>query len=497
MLNSHAVRIIHARYSLALFLCLVENLSIGPTAWAQFGGRGASGSSPSAQNLSSFSSPTFRDHEPVFTPKNAVPVGAVKILGNETIPPDKISAYLRTRKDRPFDPEIVQADVRRLMSTRLFQDVKTYQNQIGGRVIITFEVIERPTIREIHFVGNQKIKDKSLLEESDLHIGDSVNQFSIQEAQRRIEEYYLSKGFPKVYVVVLEGDRPGDRRVVFSINEGNLQKIYKTQFVGNEIASDARLKTQIESKPGILWIFKGQVNRDKIDEDVEKLTLYYRNLGFFRARVGRDYEFDESGKWMTLTFVIDEGPRYKVRNVAFVGNSKYSDEELAIDLALQEDDFFDMRKMNRDVSKIRDIYGSQGHIFADIQADPRFFEEPGQLDLVYDIQEGSQYRVGRINVKIAGENPHTRHSVIFPRIGFQPGDIIDIRKVRKSERRLKSAQIFAVDPSRGISPQIVIRPPEQSKEKIAQQAGYSNARGQSPEPSSPVGSNETFHRRTR
>ena len=200
---------------------------------------------------------------------------------------------------------------------------------------------------------------------------------------------------------------------------------------------------------------------------------------------------------MTLTFVIDEGPRYKVRNVAFVGNSKHSDEELAIDLALKEDDFFDMRKMNRDVSKIRDIYGSQGHIFADIQADPRFFEEPGQLDLVYDIQEGSQYRVGRINVKIAGENPHTRHSVIFPRIGFQPGDIIDIRKVRKSERRLKSAQIFAVDPSRGISPQIVIRPPEQSKEEIAQQSGYSKARGQSPEPSSPVGSNETLHRRTR
>ena len=120
MLNSHAVRIIHARYSLALFLFLVANLSIGPTAWAQFGGRGASGSSPSAKNFSSFSSPTFRDHEPVFTPKNAVPVGAVKILGNETIPPDKISAYLRTRKNRPFDPEIVQADVRRLMSTRLF-----------------------------------------------------------------------------------------------------------------------------------------------------------------------------------------------------------------------------------------------------------------------------------------------------------------------------------------------------------------------------------------
>ena len=90
------------------------------------------------------------------------------------------------------------------------------------------------------------------------------------------------------------------------IDEGDRQRIYSTRFVGNTIVSDSRLKTQIKSKPGILWVFKGQVDRQEVDEDVDRLTAYYRSLGYFRARVGRELEYSESGKWLTLTFVIDE-----------------------------------------------------------------------------------------------------------------------------------------------------------------------------------------------
>jgi outer membrane protein insertion porin family len=264
-------------------------------------------------------------------------------------------------------------------------------------------------------------------------------------------------------------------------------------FVGNTIASDARLKTQIQSKPGFLWyLFGGKVDRAKIDEDIDRLTNYYRSLGFFAARIGRELRYSESGHWLNVTFVIDEGPRYVVRSASVLGNEKFDTDALTNMLELKSGLFFNSDKMNRDLNILRDLYGSQGHIFADIKADPRFLEEPGQLDLVYTIQEGEQYRVGRINVHIEGEYPHTRQNVVLNRISLQPGDIVDIRKIRDSERRLKASQLFVNEPARGVTPRIEVRPPE-LRDFAGSMAGgagsprrSSHYRGQSPDEDEPT-----------
>lgn len=112
---------------------------------------------------------------------------------------------------------------------------------------------------------------------------------------------------------------------MFLIDEGRSRKSLWTSFVGNSIASDARLLTQIKSKPGILWLLGGDIDRQKIDDDVDLITAYYRSLGFFQAKVGRELEVVHGAgrEWTLLTFVISEGPRYSVRNVSFIGNSKF------------------------------------------------------------------------------------------------------------------------------------------------------------------------------
>jgi outer membrane protein insertion porin family len=244
------------------------------------------------------------------------------------------------------------------------------------------------------------------------------------------------------------------------------------------------LKTQIQSKPGWFYLFGGTVDMRKIDEDIERLTAYYRALGYFGARIGRQLEFSDSGKWLTINFVIDEGPRYVVRRVSVVGNEQFSNDDLTRRLELESGEFFNLGEMNADVRALQDIYGGQGYIFADIQADPRFLEEPGQLDLVYSIDEGSPWRVGRINVHIEGEHPHTRESVVLNRLSFRSGDLIDIREVRASERRLKSCQLFSNDPTQGSVPTVQVRPPEMQEmvEGIADRGGTPRSyRGQGPD----------------
>lgn len=382
----------------------------------------------------------------------------VLVVGNRTVSREKILAQIRTRTGRPFRIEVVEQDVRRLNRTGMFVDIKTsYQRVPGGRKVI-FEVFERPTLQYVKYVGNRKIKRKVLHQEAGLKSGDSLDPFAVEEARRELEAFYHSRGFGLARVSVVEGNKPGDRGAVFLIDEGPQQKILWTGFVGNTIASDARLRTRIQSKPGVFWVFKGEVDRKLVDEDVDRLTAYYRGLGFFRARIGRELTFSRDRKWATLTFVIDEGPRYKVRDISFVGNGKFTTDELSERIKLRSGEYFSQTAMGADVSGIREKYGGVGYIFADVKAQPRFLEEPGQLDIVYDISEGHRYRVGRINPQIKGEYPHTKITTILNRMSLQPGDIVDVRKLRSSERRLKASGLFNVNPAEGDVPKIVFSP---------------------------------------
>jgi outer membrane protein insertion porin family len=264
--------------------------------------------------------------------------------------------------------------------------------------------------------------------------------------------------------------------------------------VGNTIADGDRLATQIGSKHPFLYLFGGEYDRKKVEEDVEKLTNYYRGLGFFRARVGHELEFNQKENWVTIRFVIDEGPRYKVRNVSVIGNKKYGTEELLGESKLKVTNYFNQASMDADTRAISDKYGSVGYVFADIKPDLRFLEEPGQLDIVYNISEGDRYRVGKINIQIKGEYSHTQENTVRNRLFFKPGDIVDIREIRASEVALKRSQLFESNPAQGNAPKIVFTPPDQDgmireNDKRQQMAGRprtpdspdSRFRGQSPD----------------
>ena len=214
------------------------------------------------------------------------------------------------------------------------------------------------------------------------------------------------------------------------------------------------------------------------------MISYYRGLGYFKAEINRILEYNESGQWATVSFVIDEGPRYQIRSVSFIGQTLFSREDLDTQVSLAQNEFFDLKRMNKDVSSLTDLYGSQGYIHADIKAEPRFLEEPGLLDLVYDIREGDQYRVGKIDVVISGENPHTSRDVILNRLDLVPGEIIDIRKIRESEIRIQRSQLFVHEPQRGITPTIQVKPPELKDlgPQIGSKPSRSTYRGQSPTP---------------
>ncbi|HEX6962993.1 MAG TPA: BamA/TamA family outer membrane protein, partial [Lacipirellula sp.] len=284
---------------------------------------------------------------------------------------------------------------------------------------------------------------------------------------------------------ILEGTKPTDQGVVYLINEGAKQKIWDVDFVGNDsgFVSDARLKTLIESKPPILYIFKGYLDREQIDADIEKITSYYRAHGYFQALVSRKLDYNEDGDWIDLTFVIREGVQYKVRDVRVLGNTKFEPEPMQANLTLKAGEPFEQAKMQTDQQWLTELYGSQGYVFADVKPDIRYLEEPGQVDLVYEVEEGDRFRVGRIFVHIGGDNPHTRIQTMLNRVTLRPGQIMDIRELRASERRLLASSLFHMDPASGTKPKITYRIPEDADFGLA--SGKSSIRGQSPDVAAP------------
>jgi len=411
----------------------------------------------------------------------------VRVVGNRNLPLTKIVPHIRTRTGRPFSLETVQDDVRRLNQTRLFvPPIKTFYQKSEGGVVVVFEVLERPLMQYVKYIGNGQIATSVLKKEAALKQGDPFDPLEVEEARRKLEALYHEKGYSRARVTLLEGNRAEDRGAIFLINEAQKQRVLWTKFVGNTIASESRLRTQIESKPGILWIFKGEVDSKKIDEDINRLTAYYRGLGFFRAKVGRELEFTESNNWLVLTFVIDEGPRYKIRNVSVVGNTKFQTSELTTDLKLSGGKFFNQGDMTADVRTMQDMYGGIGYVFANVQADPRFLEEPGQLDLVYKIEEGDRYKVGKVNVQIKGDAPRTKVTTVWNRMSLRPGDVVDTRELRDSERRLKFSGLFKNDPASGTEPKITFQPPDRETEVARDpKPRKPQYRGQSPDEALP------------
>lgn len=432
-------------------------------------------------------------------PSNASASGLYGLTGKEQVVDVRVEGvpqkdlhhvvrHIRTRAGRPFDRLTVESDVKRLLNSKRFASADPSYQRVGANgLIVIFRVVERPTIKYVKYRGNT-IKSRHLDKKTNLKVGDPLDAFAVDEGRRNLLEYYQEKGFTKAGVFTVEGAKPGDRGVVYLINEGVKQRIWKVEFENNTIASDGRLKTQIGSKPPLLYLFKGEYDPGKIDEDVNKLTDYYRSLGFKKARVGRELIFSESQKWVTLRFVIDEGPRYKVTSISFVGQKRFSADELGKKLHLKQNDFFDSGKLDRDVNAMQDLYGGDGHVFAVIEPDQRLAEDGSpELSLIYKIEEGDRYAVGDVNVKILGDNPHTRRNTILNRVSLHPGDVLDTRELRSSERRLKGSNLFAnQNPSE--EPKITFERPDFGEgSRFAENPdGAGKARGQSPDDAGPA-----------
>ncbi|MEZ6057285.1 MAG: BamA/TamA family outer membrane protein [Planctomycetaceae bacterium] len=369
------------------------------------------------------------------------PVAAIKIEGNLTIPTYSIERYItNTRVGRPVSAIAIRDDKTALLSTRWFASVREFVEPSANGPVVIFQVSERPILRNVEFIGNKKFSSDRLSKETGLVPGHGYDVSANRESVVRIERLYREKGYVHARVDLKKGAKAEDREVVIVIDEGPKVAVGWISFEGNSFVSSAVLKTKLTTKSQWVFLFGGTYDPELIRNDEGILKSYYESLGFFDVKVKGVERAADDGKRMYVTFMIQEGVRFKIRNIDTSGNAVLSREQLLKGTKLGRGDAFNSRWLEEDLKTMKDRYDELGRPFAEIQPEPLFLEEPGLLDIVYKVNEDKVRLIGHINVAIRGDMSHTRTDVVRHHVNpyIKPGHLAKASDLRMAKAALQN-----------------------------------------------------------
>ncbi|MBQ8677020.1 MAG: outer membrane protein assembly factor BamA [Alphaproteobacteria bacterium] len=366
----------------------------------------------------------------------------IKISGLERVEPETVLSYINIKKGSTTSDEAMNAALKNLYSTGLFEDISI---NVDSASVMQVKVSENPIISQVLFDGNDKIDDDMLTSEVRLSPRSTYSRAKVQEDVRRIMEVYRRAGR---YATVVNPEiiRRDQNRVdlIFNINEGPAAVIDKINFIGNEHYSSKELQEVIMSKESRWYrIFSSSENYDaeKTEYDKELLRRFYLKKGYADFRVISNVaELSPDKKSFTLTFVVDEGAKYKINNVNITSDIKEVNVAEFNDLLEVEDgDTYNLDNIDKTVTALTDELGKKGFAFVDVTPEVDRNSQAGEADITFHIKEGERFFIDRINIH---GNTRTHDKVIRRELRLEEGDAFNASKIKDSRRNLDNLDYF-------------------------------------------------------
>ena len=281
----------------------------------------------------------------------------------------------------------------------------------------------RGVVKSIEFENNRKYKDKTLTKKLDFEVGGHLDPIVAESGRRTIAEFYRKKGFADV-VVTLDEEKLSEGKVVYTVVEGSRLRIKSVRFKGNEALKTSDLRNAIKTKTRS-WIFwPAYYTEEKVARDLEKLRIVYYDRGYLNHRI------EVEGR-TEITFIIEEGPLYKVRNILLTGNEHFDNATLLADLKLQPGQTYYRLKALTHAKRILKLYGESGFVDAVVTPQASFVEEPNVVDVNFKIVENGQFRIGKVDIT---GNEQTQGKVIrrvLDEYDFAPGQLYNAHMAPK------------------------------------------------------------------
>ena len=424
---------------------------------------------------------------PAFAPGAAVAqqgpvVESVAVTGNRRIDPETVRSYLTLEPGDQVTPEALNASVRRLLETGLFQDARI---SLDGRRLIV-QVLENPSINRIAFEGNDLVTDEELLAVIESRPRRAFTRSRAEADAQALVDLYRATGRYGAEVEPQIIELPENRvDLVFEIEEGGVTGVEAITFVGNEVYSDRRLRRVLSTKESGLFGFilsSDIYDADRLELDQELLRQFYLSRGYADFTVlSATAELGQDREDFFITFTVDEGERYEFGEQTVTTNDPALDPDL-FELLIAGDpgDVYDAGVVERNIDRMIFEAGQQGFAFVEVRPQAERDVEDRRIDIVYELLEGRRVYVERIEIE---GNERTLDRVIRRQFPLAEGDAFDSRALEAARRGVRGLGFFSrvdVTTEEGASPDRVVinvEVEEQPTGSLTFGAGFSSSEG--------------------
>ena len=355
--------------------------------------------------------------------------------------------------------EITQA-IKRFWKHGLFSDVKILASKIeGDQIWLDIQLKQRPRISEVHYSGIKKSEREDLEAKLGLKKGFQVTPNIMDRTKQVIQKFFDGKGFKNVDVEIEQKDDPaneGEVIVNINIDKNEKTKIHHITFEGNSALSARDLKKAMKKtnekfsffndwKTSILEMFSTKkFTTEEYENDKNNIIAKYNEHGYRDAVLLADSVWNYNEKKVDIHIKVDEGQKYYLKDIRFVGNTKYATDYLMAVLGMKPGEVYNQKKLDERISTDEDavsnIYFNNGYLF--FNADPVEVDVQGDsVALEIRIQEGPQATINKVIIK---GNDRLYEDIVRRELRTKPGMLFSREDLVRSVREL--AQMGHFDP---------------------------------------------------
>ncbi|MDC7125746.1 MAG: outer membrane protein assembly factor BamA [Spirochaetales bacterium] len=317
---------------------------------------------------------------------------------------------------------------------------------VYDKVVVVFDVTEKPLVKSINFRGNKNMNKSKLLDAISIKEDDILNNAKVRMDEGSIRNLYIEEGYPDIEVDSNTEDSSDEGFVdlYFSITEGRQQRVDSISFSGNTFASERTLRNKLESKQQSFFN-KGIFQNSYIEKDKAAIEKYYADSGYIDAKVTdvaiNDVEKEDDDKnYVSIVYYIDEGELWTFGGFTLEGNELYTTEELLGKVKSEIGKNINRSNLQADLTAISDTYYNDGYIYNEIRPNEIRDEQTNSISYNITINEKSRAHIDNIIIK---GNEKTKDEVILREIPLEEGDIFSKNAVMQGLNNLYNTQYFS------------------------------------------------------
>ena len=346
--------------------------------------------------------------------------------------------------------------VKRYWKHGLFSDVSiTADSIVGDNIYLKIHLSPRPRISTINYNGLKKSEREDMEKKLGLVKGGQITPNMIDRAKVLAKKYFDDKGYKNAVISIRQRDDVLNKnQVILDIDVDKKEKLKVRQIIieGNEHLSDNKIKGTLFTKGAFTKTHEAgklenilkskKFTPERWTEDKKNLITKYNEYGYRDATILKDRVWNVDPKHVDVYVKVDEGKKYYIRNITWVGNTVYSSDYLSRLLDMKKGDVYNQTYLNKRLSQDEDAVGNaywnNGYLFYNLQ--PTEVNIVGDsIDLEMRIYEGQQAHINRVTIN---GNDRLYENVVRRELRTKPGDLFSKEALQRSARELASMGHF-------------------------------------------------------